>query len=91
MGRNREGHEYGYDRLLAALTEYRHEDAPELHRSLLADLDAFLDETEYDDDLTLVVLKWHGLSLAELAGADDRRRSARTAASSRLQERIESD
>lgn len=89
--RNREGHEYGYDRLLAALTEYRHEDAPELHRSLLADLDAFLDETEYDDDLTLVVLKWHGLSLAELAGANDRRRSARTTASSRLQERIETD
>lgn len=89
--RNSAGDEYGYDRLLAALTEYRHEDAPELHRSLLGDLDGFLDETEYDDDLTLVVLKWHGLSLAELSGAENRRRTTRPAASSRLQQRIETE
>src|SRR5690606_28496798 len=89
--RNSEGQEYGYDRLLAALTEYRHEDAPELHRSLLSDLDTFLDETEYDDDLTLVVLKWHGLSMADVADVDARRIKSRPATTTRLQERIETD
>jgi serine phosphatase RsbU (regulator of sigma subunit) len=62
--RSREGQEYGYERLLSALRENRHEDAPELHRSLLHDLDEFLEHTEYDDDMTLVVLKWHGIALA---------------------------
>lgn len=89
--RNREGQEYGYDRLLQALGEYRHEDARELHKSLLGDLDAFLEETEYDDDLTLVVLKWHGLSVGDLAGSEDRRRSQRSTAAGRLQQEIETD
>jgi serine phosphatase RsbU (regulator of sigma subunit) len=89
--RNREGSEYGYDRLLDALRTSRHEDAPALHASLLKDLDNFLEETEYDDDLTLVVLKWHGFSMAEVATAEDRTSSSRSAVSGRVQQRIESD
>ncbi|MEX0821903.1 MAG: GAF domain-containing SpoIIE family protein phosphatase [Rhodothermales bacterium] len=89
--RNRDGSEYGYDRLLDALKTYRHEDAPELHESLLEDLDNFLEETEYDDDLTLVVLKWHGLKVAEMAAAEDPRAASRSTISGRTQHRIQSD
>ncbi len=72
--RNAAGEEYGYDRLLSALAAHRHEDAAELHTALLQDLHAFLGHTHYDDDLTLVVLKWHGLHVAkeERYGSDDR-------------------
>lgn len=89
--RNREGHEYGYERLLDALKAYRHEDAPELHHSLLGDLNGFLEDTEYDDDLTLVVLKWHGLSLAELTNTEERIASAQSTVAEAVEERIESD
>ncbi len=89
--RNRNGSEYGYDRLLDALKAYRHEDAPELHESLLADLNNFLEETEYDDDLTLVVLKWHGLTMADVAATEERRRASRSTAAGRMQQEIESD
>ena len=61
------GEEYGYDRLLKALQNHRHEDADDLHQSLLADLHAFMGNKEYDDDMTLVVLKWHGVALPHTA------------------------
>ena len=54
------GEEYGYDRLLTALREHRHEDADALHHALLEDLHTFIGHETYDDDMTLVVLKWHG-------------------------------
>lgn len=55
--------EYGYDRLLDALQEHRHEDAGDLHDSLIDHLGLFLGEQDYDDDMTLLVLKWDGLNL----------------------------
>ncbi len=61
--RNNEGEEYGYDRLLEALKEYRHEDAQEIHAALIKDLDTFLGLETYDDDMTMVVLKWNGINL----------------------------
>ena len=64
--RSIQGEEYGYDRLLESVSKHRHEDAPELHRSLMHDLDGFLGGVrQYDDDLTLVVLKWHGIDLSQ--------------------------
>lgn len=63
--RNAAGEEYGYDRLLRALKEYRHEDASDLHAALLNDLQSFLGHDAYDDDMTLVVLKWHGLEIRQ--------------------------
>ncbi|ARA91832.1 hypothetical protein AWN76_000700 [Rhodothermaceae bacterium RA] len=62
--RNARGEEYGYDRLLEALRRHRHEDAPDLHRALLTDLHHFLGHDAYDDDMTLMVLKWHGIRLS---------------------------
>ncbi len=61
--RSAEGEEYGYDRLLRSLRTHRHEDADDLHAALLGDLRAFIGRDAYDDDLTLVTLKWHGLSV----------------------------
>lgn len=57
------GEEYGYERLLTSLRRHRHEDAAELHAALLTDLHDFLGHQAYDDDMTLVVLKWHGVQL----------------------------
>lgn len=73
--RDKSGEEYGYDRLLKALRENRHEDAPELHNAVLEDLRNFLGHDHYDDDMTLVVIKWHGIRLpASMSEADKTRR-----------------
>lgn len=89
--RDREGTEYGYDRLLGALREFRHEDAPELHNSLLSHLNSFLGETDYDDDMTLVVLKWHGLSVPETAAHESRTSTQRSIPAGRVQEEVQTD
>ena len=74
--RNAEGEEYGYERLQKALQKYRHEDAYDIHDSLLQDLHAFLGHEKYDDDMTLVVLKWHGIEVP--TGKDDMQNKIRT-------------
>jgi serine phosphatase RsbU (regulator of sigma subunit) len=71
--RNPLGEEYGYERLLDLLQMQRHEDASDLHDALLHDLNTFIGSTEYDDDLTLVVLKWHGIDLAALRSTTEPR------------------
>jgi serine phosphatase RsbU (regulator of sigma subunit) len=58
--RNDAGEEYGYDRLTDALTHHRDRDAEGLLAALFADHRAFTGSTAYDDDLTLVVLRWNG-------------------------------
>jgi serine phosphatase RsbU (regulator of sigma subunit) len=62
--RNGSGEEYGYERLLEILQNSRHEDADAIHNAILDDLSGFLDENLYDDDMTLLVVKWHGIPLA---------------------------
>jgi len=61
--RSDSGEEYGYDRLLDLLKEYRHDDAEGIHAAILRDLRSFMAGEEYDDDMTLVVLKWHGIPI----------------------------
>ena len=58
--RNDASEQYGYDRLLEALGRHRHENAEPLHDALVADLSRFVGQKEYDDDMTMTVLKWHG-------------------------------
>ena len=60
--RSQSGDEYGYHRLLEALAENRHEDAFELHNALVRDLNGFVENGQYGDDMTIVILKWHGLT-----------------------------
>lgn len=67
--RNAEGEEYGYERLLTSLREHRHEDAQDLHDALIHDLQTFIGNEAYDDDMTLLVLKWHGIALPEIIGS----------------------
>ncbi|MDE2995373.1 MAG: SpoIIE family protein phosphatase [Bacteroidota bacterium] len=64
------GEEYGYDRLLACIDEHRHEDAEGVHETILRDLRRFLGAEDYDDDMTLLVLKWHGLPIEVLSGKE---------------------
>lgn len=68
--RDKHNEEYGYERLLEIVEEHRHEDADGIHAAVLRDLRRFLGAEEYDDDMTLVVLKWHGLPLDVLSGAE---------------------
>jgi serine phosphatase RsbU (regulator of sigma subunit) len=58
--RNAAGEEYGYDRLQEAVCEHYDKPVGDLHASLLGDLNRFLGEKAYDDDMTLVVLRWDG-------------------------------
>ena len=65
------GEEYGYERLLDSVRTHRHEDARDLHDLLLADLNRFLGgQRFYDDDMTLVVLKWLGIDLGQTADVE---------------------
>ncbi|MBO6781381.1 MAG: SpoIIE family protein phosphatase [Rhodothermales bacterium] len=67
-----DGSEYGYDRLLEVLSDVRQESAEGIHTALITDLNTFITENgEYGDDMTLMVLKWHGLAaLPEAAELD---------------------
>ena len=70
--RSVQGEEYGYERLLNSVRTHRHEDAADLHSALLSDLDGFLGGLrQYDDDLTLVVLKWHGIHMGGTTSTTD--------------------
>ncbi|MEZ4699622.1 MAG: GAF domain-containing SpoIIE family protein phosphatase [Rhodothermales bacterium] len=61
--RNMQGDEYGYERLLEAMRRHRAEEAAGIHDALLTDLQTFIGSKAYDDDMTLVVMKWHGIDL----------------------------
>ncbi len=66
--RNGDGEEYGFDRLLACVEASRHLGAEDIQASLLDDLQHFIgSQRRYDDDLTLLILKWrHGGGQAAL-------------------------
>ncbi len=58
--RHQGGEEYGYERLLLTVQRFADQDANQLHQAILEDLHRFLGRESYDDDMTLVVLKWNG-------------------------------
>ncbi len=60
------GDQYGYDRLLEVLRKNRHEEAHDLHKALTHDLTDFIGSSDYDDDMTLVIMKWHGIDVRSL-------------------------
>ncbi|MDX1532497.1 MAG: PP2C family protein-serine/threonine phosphatase, partial [Rhodothermales bacterium] len=62
--RDRQGEEYGYERLQEAIGRHRHREPDALRDALLHDLRRFAGHAATDapdDDLTLVVLKWAGV------------------------------
>ena len=59
--RNIEGEEFGYDRLLQTVQGAHNEDAQGVHDAIRQTVDEFAGTNErYDDDLTLLIIKWHG-------------------------------
>jgi sigma-B regulation protein RsbU (phosphoserine phosphatase) len=68
--RNRDGEEFGYDRLLRVLTANRHEEAGTVHAAVIDELTRFAEGLEYGDDMTLVILKWHGLPTASVTSGE---------------------
>jgi len=60
--RNESGEEYGYDRFIDAVRRHHGKPVREMHSALLADLNRFLGRADYDDDMTLLVLRWDGPS-----------------------------
>lgn len=60
--RNGAAEEFGYDRLMESIQSARFESAQGVHDTVRATVDEFMgSEKNYDDDLTLLVIKWHGL------------------------------
>lgn len=55
------GEEYGYERLAAAVAKHRTLPPDDLRDALLHDLQRFAGHDVWDDDLTLVIVKWEGL------------------------------
>ena len=62
--RNRTGEEYGYERLADALRRHHRLGPDALRGALLHDLQQFAGHDAWDDDLTMVVLKWSGAPAA---------------------------
>ncbi len=58
--RSQAGEEFGYDRLMEAVERHHGKPVSDLHAALLGDLNRFLGEKAYDDDMTLLVLRWDG-------------------------------
>jgi phosphoserine phosphatase RsbU/P len=62
--RNRAGHEYGYDRLVAALRRTHRLPPDALRDALLDDLRQFAGHDVWEDDLTIVIVQWAGTPAA---------------------------
>ncbi len=60
--RNSQGDEYGYERLVDAALRTRNFSADEIKNRILEDVRTFTGNRTYNDDMTLVVIKWNGSS-----------------------------
>ena len=58
--RNEAGDEFGYDRLMKLAVEVRESSAPEIQDRILSEIRAYCGKTAFEDDMTLVVVKWLG-------------------------------
>jgi serine phosphatase RsbU (regulator of sigma subunit) len=67
--RNRQGEEFGYDRLLDIVGSAADFSAEQLKSRILAAVRTFADGTAYTDDMTLVVLQWRAPSAGISASA----------------------
>ena len=56
--RNESDEEFGYERLQECVSKNTHLSADDLHRKVIDDLNEFIGGANYDDDLTLMVIKW---------------------------------
>lgn len=58
--RNQNGDEFGFDRLVEATTRSRMESAERIKENILNEIRNYTGNSSYEDDMTLVVIKWLG-------------------------------
>jgi len=63
-GRNSQGEEFGYDRLIATIQSSRFESAQGVHDAICQSIDHFMSPEKNYDDCTLLIIKWHGYTPA---------------------------
>jgi len=60
--RNAEMEEYGYERLMQIAGECRECSAADMKERILQDVQTFIGDGTYTDDVTLIIIKWLGNS-----------------------------
>ncbi|HTR81066.1 MAG TPA: GAF domain-containing SpoIIE family protein phosphatase [Bacteroidota bacterium] len=60
--RSASGEEFGYERLVQVVEEHRHRSAEEIKEEIIQRVWSYTDAHGYDDDLTIFVVKWNGIS-----------------------------
>lgn len=60
--RNENMEEYGCERMTQIARESRHESANVIQNKILEDIRTFIRQSAYEDDITLIVMKWLGTS-----------------------------
>lgn len=58
--RNQDGEEFGFDRLVEIVTKSRMESAERIKENILNEIRNYTGNSSYEDDMTLVVIKWLG-------------------------------
>ncbi|MBI3579143.1 MAG: serine/threonine-protein phosphatase [Ignavibacteriales bacterium] len=58
--RNHDGEEFGFDRLVEVTTRSRMESAEQIKENILNEIRNYTGNSSYEDDMTLVVIKWLG-------------------------------
>jgi len=59
-GRNSQGEEFGYDRLIDSIQSARFENAKGVHDAICQAIDRFMNPEKNYDDCTLLIVKWRG-------------------------------
>jgi serine phosphatase RsbU (regulator of sigma subunit) len=67
--RNSTNEEYGYERLCAVVGSSKHLSALEIQNNILESVRTFCGQTTYNDDMTLVIIKWLA-AVPDTSGSD---------------------
>ena len=59
--RSADGEEFGYERLMSVVEQCKHTTCDEIKETIIQNVWNYTDAHGYDDDLTIIVIKWRGL------------------------------
>ncbi len=62
--RNQAGEEFGYERLLQVVTGHHSDSAEHIRNEIVENVRRHQENGLNDDDLTILILKWHGSSVS---------------------------
>jgi len=68
--RNRSEEEFGVDRLVNSIMSRRNADAETIRTQVWNDIKQFTGDDNFNDDITLVVVKWHGNTVGNRVSRD---------------------